>query len=68
MIKPESDGKEELDNASNMRIIVSKLPFKLRDKWKSTARTMLEQQKCRSRFNDLVKFIERFHSLEISLI
>lgn len=35
---------QELDNPSIMILVISKLPFKLRDKWKSTACDLLEQR------------------------
>ena len=48
----------ELETPSNMRAIVAKLPFKLRDKWRSTACALLERKKEKAKFNDLVEFVE----------
>lgn len=49
----------ELDLPSNMKQLVSKLPFKLREKWRSTVCDIIERTKQRPRFYDLVEFIEK---------
>ncbi len=38
---------------------MSKLPFKLRERWRSIAYDILETSKCRALFKDLVAFIEK---------
>ena len=48
----------ELETPSNMRAIVAKLPFKLRDKWRSAACALLDRTKQRAKFMDLVEFVE----------
>ncbi len=42
-----------------MRVIISKLPFKLRERWRAVAHNILETTECRALFKDLVQFIER---------
>ncbi len=49
----------ELDLPSNLKVIVSKLPYKLRESWRSSAYDIWERTKQRPRFQDLVMFIER---------
>lgn len=48
---------EELDNIANMRVIVSKLPYKLKEKWRTVAFDLEEQKARRPKFKDLVKFV-----------
>lgn len=50
---------QELDMPSNMRTIMSKLPFKLREQWRTVAHDILETSKHRALFKDLVAFIEK---------
>ncbi|KAK0149331.1 hypothetical protein N1851_009253 [Merluccius polli] len=50
---------EEMDNPANLRIIVSKLPFRLRERWRVIAFDVQEKERRRARFSDLVKFINR---------
>nr|XP_055059768.1 uncharacterized protein LOC129443292 [Misgurnus anguillicaudatus] len=49
---------QELDMPTNMRTVILKLPFKFREKWRTTACDIMERQKRRARFNDVVTFIE----------
>lgn len=49
----------DLDIPSNMRNIVLKLPYGLREKWRSTACDLLERHGQRAMFSDLVGFIEK---------
>ncbi|XP_035988164.1 uncharacterized protein LOC118560795 [Fundulus heteroclitus] len=49
----------ELDLPSNMKLIVSKLPYKLRERWRSVVCDIMEQTQQRPKFCDLVKFIEK---------
>lgn len=44
---------------SNLRLLVSKLPIKLRERWRSRAFDILEQRKTKATFSDLVAFIEK---------
>ncbi|KAI2668803.1 hypothetical protein H4Q32_005610 [Labeo rohita] len=53
---------QELDMPANMRTVVSKLPFKLREKWRTVACDLLDQRNRRVAF-DLVFFIE--HQVKI---
>lgn len=50
---------EELDNPSNLKIIASKLPFRLRDKWRIAVCDFQDKRKKRVRFENLVEFVER---------
>ncbi len=50
---------EDLEIAANMKVIVSKLPFKLRDKWRSVAYNMQEDAQQRPKFKNLLEFIEK---------
>lgn len=48
---------EELDNVTNMRGIVNKLPYKLREKWRIIAFDIQEKQAWRPKFKDRVTFV-----------
>lgn len=50
---------QELDMTSNMRIVMSKLPFKLREQWRSVAHNIMHTSDRRALFKDLVEFIEK---------
>ncbi len=50
---------EEMDSPSNMRAIVSKLPFKLRERWRVVACDLQERTGLRARFSDLVNFVDK---------
>lgn len=50
---------EELDPPSNLKLIVSKRPYKLRERWRTATCDILEQRNTRARLQDLVAFIER---------
>lgn len=50
---------KELDMPSNMRSIIMKLPYKLREKWRAVACELQEQTDQRAAFTDLVAFIEQ---------
>ena len=49
----------ELDLPSNMKQLVSKLPFKLREKWRSTVCDIVDSTRQRPKFYDLIEFIEK---------
>ena len=55
----EMEYMEELDTISSMRSIVLKLPYKLREKWRSKAYELQEERNRRVRILDLVHFIEK---------
>jgi len=48
---------QELDMPTNMRAVI-KLSFKLREKWRTAACEIMEGQKRRAQFRDVVNFIE----------
>lgn len=50
---------QELNMSFNMRTVISKLPFKLREQWRTTAHEVMERTNNRACFTDLVVFIER---------
>ncbi len=50
---------KELDMPTNMRMIMTKLPYKFREKWRTTVHELLERRNRRAVFNDLVTFVER---------
>ncbi|KAK0137845.1 hypothetical protein N1851_005152 [Merluccius polli] len=50
---------EELNMPANIKILSQKLPYKLRDKWRTKACEILEKTGQRARFSDIVKYIER---------
>ena len=49
----------ELDSTVNMRIVVAKLPFGLRDRWRRIADSIEEDQGKIVKFNGLVRFLDR---------
>lgn len=49
---------EDMNSTYHMRTIVSKLPFKLRERWTSVAYEHLEKTKARARFPHLLTFID----------
>lgn len=53
-----TDCMNELNVASTLNAIVMKLPFKLQDKWRTTAQEKLEGNS-KIIFTDLVQFIEK---------
>ena len=50
---------KELDLPSNMRSIILKLPYKLRERWRNVACDLQDPSGQRALFNDLVAFIEK---------
>ena len=54
---------KELDMPANMRAVILKLPYKLREKWRVSACELLENLKRRAQFIDIVIFIE--HEVKI---
>lgn len=52
----------DLDIPSNMMIIIKKMPYRLRDKWRTVCE-LQERSNCRASFTDVVKFLE--HQVKI---
>lgn len=50
---------DELDNPNNMRLIISRLPYKAREKWRTQVYDIKERRKTRAKFVDLVSFVTR---------
>ncbi|KAL6461635.1 hypothetical protein MHYP_G00297790 [Metynnis hypsauchen] len=57
------DYMDEMNNPSNMKCILSKLPFKLKEKWRSYAYDIKERRKKQARFPDLVDFV--YHQAKV---
>lgn len=57
------DYMDEMNNPTNMKCILSKLPFKLKDKWRSFAYDIQDRRKKRARFPDLVDFV--YHQAKV---
>ncbi|KAK7944331.1 hypothetical protein WMY93_000059 [Mugilogobius chulae] len=49
----------DLDMPSNMLNVISKLPYKLKDKWRSQVCELQERQQRRAKFSDITDFIEK---------
>ncbi|KAK0135606.1 Proteoglycan 4 [Merluccius polli] len=49
---------DELNVPANMKTIISKLPFKLREHWRGSACAIMERQHRRPNFTDIVAFVE----------
>ncbi|KAL6484006.1 hypothetical protein MHYP_G00088790 [Metynnis hypsauchen] len=57
------DYMDEMNNPTNMKCILSKLPFKLKEKWRSYAYDIKERRKKQARFPDLVDFV--YHQAKV---
>ena len=49
----------DLEAPSSLKILASKLPFKLRDRWRSVACNIYDKHKQRPTFNDLIAFMDK---------
>lgn len=47
---------DEMDNPTNIRVVISKLLFNLKEKWRGRTFEIQEQRGRRARFADLVDF------------
>ena len=50
---------DELENATNMKVLVSKLPFRLRDRWRVAVVNIGERCDRRPTLQDLLEFLEK---------
>lgn len=50
---------EDLDNTTNIKLLVSKLPYKLKETWRKFACDLQEKNKTRVKFKDFVDFISK---------
>ena len=50
---------DELNLPSNLRLLVAKVPYKLRERWRTHAFDINEKNVTKATFGDLVKFLER---------
>lgn len=48
----------EMNNPTNMRTVISKLPFRFRERWRNTAFDIQQRNGRRATFEDLVNFID----------
>lgn len=55
----------DMNHATNLKCVVSKLPCKLREKWRTTAYEYYKQKGKRPQFQQLVEFIERHANMII---
>ncbi|XP_019750034.1 uncharacterized protein LOC109530618 [Hippocampus comes] len=53
------DYMNEMDSTTNMRIIISKLPFKIKEKWRGVACDIQEKSGKKVRFTDVVNFVDK---------
>ena len=53
------DYMDELDNPTNMRVIISKLPYKIRERWRAFAFEIQDRDRRRVKFTDLVIFVDK---------
>lgn len=49
----------EINLSSNMKILIMKLPYKFRERWRSYVCEFQERERNRPQFQDLVSFLER---------
>lgn len=56
---------EEMDNPTNMRVILSKLPYKMKERWRPEAYDIKERQGVRVKFTHLVDFID--HQAKVAM-
>lgn len=50
---------EELDDATNMQAIISKLPYKLREKCRNVVFDIPEKNKCKTEFKYIVELVSK---------
>lgn len=55
----ELDYISDLETPTNLKVLVSKLPFKLRDRWRAVACNIYDKHKQRPTFKDLLAFIDK---------
>lgn len=58
-VMKDMDYLEEMNSPSNLRIVVYKLPFRLRERWRVIAFDIQEREGRRAKFSDLVMYINR---------
>lgn len=58
-VMEELEYMQELDMPVNMRAIITKLPYKMREQWRTKAHDIMGTTGHRASFSDLVTFIER---------
>lgn len=57
-VMEEFEYMQELDIPVHMRAIISKLPFKMREQWRTIAHHIMKKTQQRAHFTDIVTFIE----------
>lgn len=53
------DYLKDLDVPTNMRAVLAKLPYRLRERWRSVAYDIMDSTNQRATFKDLVAFVEK---------
>lgn len=49
--------QEEMDHPSNMKAILTKLPYKVKERWRVKACDLQDRDGRRAKFSDLVQFV-----------
>lgn len=55
---------DEMNNPTNMKCILSKLPFELKEKWRCFVHGIQEKIRKQARFSDLVDFL--YHQAKVA--
>lgn len=50
---------EEVDMSANLKVVISKLPYKLRERFRGIACDIRETQRRKPNFNNVVHFVEK---------
>lgn len=50
---------QAMDMPSNMKTVVSKLPYKYRERWRAVVHDIMEKYNQRAHFLDVVEFVEK---------
>ena len=50
---------EEMDHTTNMKAILAKLPYRIKEKWRVKACDLQERDGRRAKFADLVQFVDK---------
>ena len=53
------DDLRDLESPTNLKLITSKLPFRMKDQWRTIVCSLQDENKRRATFKDLLEFIER---------
>ena len=59
---------QELEIPSNLRLLASKLPYKLRERWRTTAYETQQRTDSRVRFQHFVDYVEKHAKMLLDLL